>query len=135
MPKLTQEQKVAAENLRRHWEVFKKKHNMSQEKAASLLEMTQGALSHYLVGRNPLNTDVTLKFAKLFGIHPIAISPHLHLDFKQDINNAIVITSAEEIELISTFRAVPEPGRLLFHNAVSAAKNIYLTGAYKRKKS
>ncbi len=124
----------AAENLRKIWGSFKEKHDLSQERAGALIGMTQSAFGQYLRGEIPLNTDATIKFARLLGVHPTDLRKDLNLDFKSNISNAIVITSPEEIELITSFRSTPEQGKVLFKNAIDVAKDIYLTRALKRKK-
>lgn len=51
--------------VRRVWDEFKSETGTSQAKAAKALGINQSALSQYLRGEIPLNTDFLAKFAKL----------------------------------------------------------------------
>lgn len=65
---------AAAANLRRIWDEKKKGLGLTQEKAAAVLGFnTQAAVSHYLGGYTPLNTDAVLKFAALLKVQPSQI--------------------------------------------------------------
>lgn len=65
---------AAAANLRRIWDEKKKGLGLTQEKAAAALGFnTQAAVSHYLSGYTPLNTDAVLKFAALLKVQPSQI--------------------------------------------------------------
>lgn len=68
----------AARALRRLWDDKKTALKLTQDKAAELLGFsTQGAVSHYLNGYTPLNTDAVLKFAALLQVQPSAIRPDI----------------------------------------------------------
>lgn len=69
---------AAAAALKKIWDEKKKALGLNQQDAAPLLGFnTQGAVSHYLNGRTPLNTDAVLKFAKLLHVAPTDIRPDL----------------------------------------------------------
>lgn len=71
---LSQADQAAAANLRRLWEEKKSGLGLTQEKAAEEMGFkTQAAVSHYLSGYTPLNTDAVLKFAALLNVHPSQI--------------------------------------------------------------
>lgn len=71
---LSQADQVAAASLRRLWDDKKKGLGLTQEKAAAALGFsTQAAVSHYLSGYTPLNTDAVLKFAALLKVQPSLI--------------------------------------------------------------
>lgn len=75
---LSDADRQAAANLKEIWGAKKDALKLTQDKAAELLGFaTQGAVSHYLNGRTPLNTDAVLKFAALLDVSPTAIRPDL----------------------------------------------------------
>ncbi len=80
---LTENETKMAENLRRLWDEKKKEQQiigkkLTQETAAELMGYdTQGAVSQYLTGKIPLNTDAILLFCKVLGCNPSQINPNL----------------------------------------------------------
>lgn len=75
---ITRENAEAASRLRAIWNEKKRELHLTQERAAEVLGFsTQGAVSQYLNGKAPLNTDATLKFARLLGVSPADIRPEL----------------------------------------------------------
>jgi len=52
--------------------------NVSQKKAAIAMDITQPAVSYFLNGKNPLNTDIVIKFAKYLNVFPYEIDPSLN---------------------------------------------------------
>lgn len=77
---LSKRETEASENLRRIWDSQKTELRLTQEMAAFRFGWkTQGAVSQYLLGRIPLNTDATLKFAELLQVEPLEIDPYLKL--------------------------------------------------------
>lgn len=75
---LSEPDKLAAANLRRIWDEKKLELGLTQDKAAEAMGFTtQGAVSHYLNGYLPINTDNLLKFAALLGVQPSAIRPDI----------------------------------------------------------
>lgn len=60
--------------MRQIWDENKKALGLTQEKAAAAMGFnTQAAVSHYLSGYTPLNTDAILKFAALLKVKPSQI--------------------------------------------------------------
>lgn len=75
---LTVDEKEAQVNLLRIWNEFKKKYGITQESAAHEMGFkTQGAVSHYLNGKIPLNISAILSFSKLLKVSPFEISNKL----------------------------------------------------------
>ncbi|WP_018610200.1 LexA family transcriptional regulator [Uliginosibacterium gangwonense] len=75
---LTDEDLAAAKRLRAIWDEKKSALGLTQEKAAGILGFsTQGAVSHFLNGVIPLNTDATLRFAAMLMVSPTEIRPAL----------------------------------------------------------
>lgn len=75
---LSGEDMAAARALRRLWDDRKTDLKLTQDKAAEQMGFaTQGAVSHYLNGYTPLNTDAVLKFAALLQVPPSAIRPDI----------------------------------------------------------
>jgi SOS-response transcriptional repressor LexA len=75
---LSAKDKAAAARLKRIWSEKKDELDLKQDRAAELLGFnTQGAVSHYINGYTPLNTDAVLKFAKLLRVSPTDIRPEI----------------------------------------------------------
>ncbi|MDI3259491.1 MAG: helix-turn-helix transcriptional regulator [Sinobacteraceae bacterium] len=78
MPKkraLTPQEAAVCARLRRIWAAKAPGLGLTQELAAEALGMSQGAVSHYLNGRNALGVEATLRWAKLLGVPPTEINP------------------------------------------------------------
>jgi len=58
-------------------ELWIKQPELTQRTAASKLKISQSATCQYLNGRIPLNTDIIIKFAKLFKVTPPEIDSSL----------------------------------------------------------
>lgn len=72
---LSNADKAAAINLRRIWDDRKDALGLTQDSAADKMGFgTQGAVSHYLNGYTPLNTDAVLKFALSYSDPPRLVS-------------------------------------------------------------
>ena len=56
-------------------------YQITQQQAAVKMELTQPALNQYLTGKTKLNTDIIIKFARLFNISPAEIDPNLYWDW------------------------------------------------------
>ena len=52
-------------------------HNFTQREAASILKISQSAVSQYLNGKIPLNISIVIAFAKLFQTNPVNIDSSL----------------------------------------------------------
>jgi phage repressor protein C with HTH and peptisase S24 domain len=97
--KISESDKVAAQNLRNIWESKRESLGLTQEKAAEALGFaTQGAVSQYLNGRTALNTDTTLKFAALLRVDPEDINPELKilLDYVRSTNRNVEIAQPQQ---------------------------------------
>lgn len=92
---ITEADKVAAQRLRSIWTQKKRELGLTQEKAADILDMTQGGVSHYLTGRTALGPVATLRFSRLLAVSPKEIRPdfEFHIvpgDMPQDVVEAAV---------------------------------------------
>lgn len=74
---LTSAQAEAARRLKTLYEAKKKLLGITQQSIADELDITQGAVGHYLNGRNPLNPAVALVFARLLKVDVAEFSPAL----------------------------------------------------------
>jgi transcriptional regulator with XRE-family HTH domain len=68
---------VAAAKLREIWDEKADALGITQLKAASLMEMTQPAVSQYLRGIIPLGFDALMKFSKLLDFDPLKVRQDL----------------------------------------------------------
>jgi len=93
---LTAKQESARQNLRRIWDAKKDELGLTQQKVAERFGVTQGAVSHYLNGQNPLGQLQALKFAKALQVDPSEI-----MDM-----GALAIPSGESVELTPRQAAV-----------------------------
>ncbi|NMP26885.1 helix-turn-helix domain-containing protein [Rahnella sp. SAP-1] len=121
--KLTEEDLAAAKRLKSIWTSKRVALGLTQEKAADLLGFnTQGAVSHYLNGVTPLNTDTVIKFSMLLNVKPEDIKPELAeiLSYVrkspspepgEEISSLNVLTSQHR-ELIRLFDKMPESEKI-----------------------
>ncbi|WP_158784633.1 LexA family transcriptional regulator [Pantoea sp. BAV 3049] len=77
---LTTEQHEDAKRLKALYESKKKQLGITQYGIAEALEISQGAVGHYLNGRIPLNLNVAAKFAEMLQISINDFSPRLARD-------------------------------------------------------
>jgi SOS-response transcriptional repressor LexA len=75
--KITSDDRLRAQNLRRLWLLKKTDLELTQVKAASILGITQASFSQYLNCVIALNTDMVLKMAALLHVAPGEIDPSL----------------------------------------------------------
>ena len=77
--KLVSEQIKAAAALKHEWDLFRKKQHpaVKQSEMAKALGISKPMVSTYLTGRQGMNNEYVLKFAKYLGVEPSAISPYL----------------------------------------------------------
>ncbi|HID1023288.1 LexA family protein [Klebsiella michiganensis] len=75
--KQTANQTDDAQRLRSLYESKKTSLGLTQQHIADALDISQGAVGHYLHGRNPLNLSVVAKFAELLQVSISDISPTL----------------------------------------------------------
>ncbi|MBM7346083.1 LexA family transcriptional regulator [Pantoea coffeiphila] len=75
---ITEEDTQTALRLRSIWDAKKEQLGLSQEKAAGFFGFsTQAAISQFLNGKAPLNTENILKFSALLRVQPEEISPSI----------------------------------------------------------
>lgn len=74
---LTPEQLADARRLKALYEAKKKSLGITQQDIADALEITQGAVGHYLNGRNALNLSSALTFARILQVPVSDFSPSL----------------------------------------------------------
>lgn len=66
---------VAANNLRKIWDLRKSEIGLTQTEAAKKLGWTQGALAQYLNNITELNPPAVIKIANFLGVDPRDIEP------------------------------------------------------------
>lgn len=69
------------DNIRQLYEQKRKQLDLNQVKLAKLLNISQSAISQYLNGQIPLNTDFIVDFARIFKVSPITLDPSLQTTF------------------------------------------------------
>ncbi|MES4613029.1 MAG: LexA family protein [Ewingella sp.] len=74
---LTTEQLQDASRLKALYESKKKELGITQQDVADQLEISQGAVGHYLNGRNPINLNVAAVFANLLQVQIADFSPSI----------------------------------------------------------
>lgn len=136
MRRITPEDKQAAARLKKLWNEKKEALSLTQEKAAEELGFnTQGAVSQYLNGKVPLNTDTIIKFAKILHVSPEAIKPELSslLKYVRETNSdsntptqqpEISITN-RELALLKLINQLPESEQTSLHESLQEKKRYY----------
>ena len=81
--KLSQEQIDDAKRLKSLYEAKKRELGITQQSIADALDITQGAVGHYLNGRNALNVAVASAFANALQVSISEFSPSLAKDASQ----------------------------------------------------
>lgn len=71
---------VAANNLRKIWDLKKSEIGITQTEAAKKLGWTQGALAQYLNNITELNAPAVIKLANFLGVDPQQIDPSASFD-------------------------------------------------------
>ncbi|ADW76535.1 helix-turn-helix domain protein (plasmid) [Rahnella aceris] len=134
--KLTDEDLAAAKRLKAIWTSKRAALGLTQEKAADLLGFnTQGAVSHYLNGVTPLNTDTVIKFSMLLMVKPEDIKPELAeiLSYVRKSpspegaqeNSSLSALSSQHRELIRLFDKMPESEKIHLLNQLDAKAKDY----------
>lgn len=80
---LTKSEQLENNQLKAIFVQKQKELDLSQEKAAEKLKMSQGAVGHYLNGRRRLNIKIALKFSELLRIPVSSFSPRLQNEIDQ----------------------------------------------------
>ncbi|MBG6240464.1 MAG: helix-turn-helix domain-containing protein [Candidatus Symbiopectobacterium sp. Clec_Harlan] len=134
MRQVTDQDKQTATRLKRIWDEKKKALGLTQEKAADALGFnTQGAVSQYLNGKVPLNTDTVIKFAKLLRVTPEEIKPELAdlLCYVRETSNDSLnqapelFISPKEMAILKLINQLPESERTQLHEALEDRKRYY----------
>lgn len=71
---------MAANNLRKIWDIRKSEIGVTQTEAAKKLGWTQGALAQYLNNITELNAPAVVKLANFLGVDPREIDPNANFD-------------------------------------------------------
>src|SRR5689334_7307666 len=109
---ITDDDRVAAVNLRKIWEREKAFRSFTQETAADELGWTQGMISQYLGARAALGVEATLKLSRFLRCNPLDIRPDLeHL--VQSENTAMTDSDVEFATLLSQIPEGPPKDSLL----------------------
>ncbi|PIT48576.1 hypothetical protein BHC51_04765 [Snodgrassella alvi] len=74
---LTPEELLEAKKLNEIYKAKKKELNLNQLKVGNLMEISQGAVNHYLNGINALNYEAASQFAKILQVPVSDFSPRL----------------------------------------------------------
>lgn len=98
---LSPEERAVCANLNRIWKSKKKELGLSQQKAADILGVTQGAVSHQLAGRNAVHTDAVITWAEILQCEPSEIDPNRKLYPHQ-------WPTEEDREIYETLRALSQ---------------------------
>lgn len=112
---LTPEQLEDAKRLKALYESKKKSLGITQQNIADALDITQGAVGHYLNGRNALNLSAALTFSRLLQV-PVS-------DFSPSLAKEVDGASAPALDKNVTFAGPYEPkGRYPMLSWVSAGQ-------------
>lgn len=105
---LTAAEVEAARNLKRLWEEKKRPLKLTQEKAAALMGITQGAVWQYLNARIPLGTDALLKWSGVLDVQPTEINPSFRVPIgearQQAADRAFAVTTLPAVDHLPTRR-------------------------------
>ncbi|QZN96437.1 LexA family protein [Symbiopectobacterium purcellii] len=108
---LTPEQQADAVRLKALYELKKREMGFTQYTIADSLGISQGAVGHYLNGRNPLNVPIASAFASLLGVQISDFSPSLAQTVSQYVTSnsstdaTFTALKAYEYPLFSTIQA------------------------------
>lgn len=69
------------DNINKIYQQKRKQLELNQVKLAKLLNITQPAVSQYLNGQIPLNTDIIINLARILQVSPSALDPSLQTTF------------------------------------------------------
>lgn len=74
----TDREREVAAAIKKAWKEKKKQRKeLTQEKLAELLDMSQGGVSHYINGHRPFQLQAYLAFCKVLEIDPMQIYPEI----------------------------------------------------------
>lgn len=86
---LTPEEKAVCDRLNELWEERKEKIPVTQDKLGEALGITQGAVGHYLHGRNAIGFEAMFRWAQLLRVHPYEIDPNFRNKLPPDLRTAV----------------------------------------------
>lgn len=140
---LTPEQLEDARRLKALYESKKKQLQITQYTLAYEMGISQGAVGHYLNGRNPLNVKVASIFAHLLNVSVNDFSPSIASTIAEQassLKNGFVENKAtregsitlstrpltkKQIELLETFEALPDDKKERFLSEMKNMKAHY----------
>lgn len=100
------ESSVAANNLRKIWDLKKSEIGITQTEAAKTLGWTQGALAQYLNNITELNAPAVIKLANFLGVDPREIDPTANFtDYPQYLAFPTSRTSKVTLDLSRKWKA------------------------------
>lgn len=94
---LTARELEVAKTLKEAWVRKKATEGLSQEKLSGKLEMTQGAVSHYLNGKRPFGLEALMKFCSELDVDIIDIYPEILMKHGAE-------DTAQAVEFLSLFQ-------------------------------
>lgn len=114
---LTPQQAAVCARLKQLWEERADRLKITQEDAAEALQMSQGAVSHYLNGRNAIGFEAMFRWAQLLRVHPYEIEPEfrqrLPVDLRAAVDTMKVDGHRQQLGNYQTHRAEP----MVLHDA------------------
>lgn len=107
---LTPQELDDSKRLRKVWDERKRILNLTQDAAADLMGFrTQGAVSHYLNAKIPLNVAAKLKFAQVLQMRPSEIWPSSELDeLSEEVTRSFTSDDREIVEFRRQLVALPD---------------------------
>lgn len=91
---LTVRELEVARTLKEAWIKKRTAEGLNQEKLSGKLDMTQGAVSHYLNGKRPFGLEALMKFCSELDVDIVDIYPEILMKHKaEDIAQAVEFLS------------------------------------------
>ena len=90
-----EDEKRAAERIRKIWLSKKRELGLTQERAAELVGWTQGGFNAYINARSPLTLQAVLKFSKLLDVSPSELAPEIIDSHESEFYEAEKIGNSE----------------------------------------
>ncbi len=118
---ITEQDLIAAANLRRIWNDRKRFLGLTLEKAGERLGLSHSALSQYMNGKLPIGDTFLLKVSELLGVEPKQIRP----EFPYKLYLSDDGFSSEARELARYYEILPtDTRRFLFSLIRTAADSV-----------
>jgi len=118
---LTAREKENAARLKDLWREYKG--NRTQEDAAEYMDITQGAVSHFLNGITPINIEIVLKFSSFLKIPPERITTDFDYGYKDAVDGCIHVTQ-QELAVIEIMRKSTDSEKNDLRNGVEDQERI-----------